>query len=127
MEKIRAFIKNPRWTRAIRLYAQSLLEEAGGLSAWDQVFASFEVDDSSDQVAADVVSDSLLLATNSKELLERVWPALIEDKGRRLKRLIKRMLLVATVPLNVNDLGDEYSQAAAVVMRFPIPSYWDGS
>ena len=126
LESIRGFIHNPRWMRAIRLYAQSLLEEAGGLSAWDEVFASFELKESGDQVAADVVSDSLIFATNSKELLERVWPALIKDKGRRLKRLIKRMLLIATVPLKVNELGEEYSDAAAVVMRFPIPIYWDG-
>jgi hypothetical protein len=126
LESIRGFIHNPRWMRAIRLYAQSLLEQAGGLSAWDEVFASFELTQSGDQVAADVVSDSLIFATNSKELLERVWPALIKDKGRRLKRLIKRMLLVATVPLKVNELGEEYNDAAAVVMRFPIPTYWDG-
>jgi hypothetical protein len=124
--KILELIRNPRWTRAIRLYSQSLLEQTEGLSAWETVFGSFGVGDSENQVAADVFSDSLVLATNSAELLARVWPALIADNGRRLKRLMKRIMIVGTIPLPSADLGEEYTDAVSVVMRFPVPAYWDG-
>lgn len=126
LQKILELIQNPRWIRAIRLYSQSLLEETKGLSAWEKIFASFEVSDSENQIAADVFSDSLVLATNSQDLLERVWPALIADGARRLKRLMKRIMIVATLPLPAGDFGEEYSDAASVLMRFPIPAYWGG-
>ena len=124
--RILELIRNPRWTRAIRLYSQSLLEQTEGLVAWEAVFGSFGAGDSENQVAADVFSDSLVLATNSAELLARVWPALIANDGRRLKRLMKRIMIVATIPLPSADLGEEYTDVASVVMRFPVPVYWDG-
>jgi hypothetical protein len=124
--KILELIRNPRWMRAIHLYSQSLLEQTEGLAAWETVFGSFGVGDSENQIAADVFSDSLVLATNSAELLARVWPALVADNGRRLKRLMKRIMIVGTIPLPSADLGEEYADAASVVMRFPVPAYWDG-
>jgi hypothetical protein len=124
--RILELIRNPRWTRAIRLYSQSLLEQSEGLSTWEAAFGSFGVGDSENQIAADVFADSLVLATNSAELLTRVWPTLIADDGRRLKRLMKRIMIVGTIPLPTANLDEEYTDAASVVMRFPVPAYWDG-
>jgi hypothetical protein len=126
LQRILELIQNPRWTRAIRLFSQSLLESEDGLPGWERAFASFQTTDVDSQIAADVFSDSLVLATNSEDLLERVWPALIADGARRLKRLMKRIMIIATVPLPVGDLGEEYREAVSVAMRVPIPSYWDG-
>jgi hypothetical protein len=126
-EKILDYIKNPRWMRAIRLYSQSLLEQQDGLPAWEKEFGSFGSGDSENQIAADVFSDSLLLATNSLELLKRMWPSLIADKAVRLKRLLKRILVVGTIKLSANyNLDEEYAEAVEILMRFPVPAYWDG-
>lgn len=125
--KILDYIKNPRWMRAIRLYSQSLLEQQDGLPAWEKEFGGFGSGDSENQIAADVFSDSLLLATNSLELLKKTWPSLIADKAVRLKRLLKRILVIGTIKLSVNnDLDEEYAEAMEIVMRFPVPAYWDG-
>lgn len=125
--KILDYIKNPRWMRAIRLYSQSLLEQQDGLPAWKKEFGGFGSGDSENQIAADVFSDSLLLATNSLELLKKTWPSLIADRATRLKRLLKRILVVGTIKLSVNDdLDEEYAEAMEILMRFPVPAYWDG-
>jgi hypothetical protein len=125
--KILDYIKNPRWMRAIRLYSQSLLEQQDGLPAWEKEFGSFGSGDSENQIAADVFSDSLLLATNSLELLKRTWPSLIADNAVRLKRLLKRIVVVGTIKLSAkNDLDEEYAEAVEILMRFPVPAYWDG-
>jgi len=126
-DQILKHVKNPRWQRAIRLYSQSLLEQNEGLLAWEKEFGAFGNGDSDNQVAADIFSDSLLLATNSLELLTRVWPSLIADSGSRLKRLLKRLLVVGTLQLTPNtDLGEEYSDAVSLLWRLPITAYWDG-
>jgi hypothetical protein len=120
-------VKNPRWQRAIRLYSQSLLEQNEGLLEWEKEFGAFGHGDSDNQVAADIFSDSLLLATNSLELLMRVWPSLIADGGSRLKRLLKRLLIVGTLDLTpLTDLGEEFSEAVSLLWRLPITAYWDG-
>jgi hypothetical protein len=125
--KILDYIKNPRWMRAIRLYSQSLLEQQDGLPAWEMEFGGFGSGDSENQIVADVFSDSLLLATNSLELLKKTWPSLIVDRAVRLKRLLKRILVVGTIKLSVNnDLDEEYAEAMEIVMRFPVPAYWGG-
>jgi len=126
-EKILDYIKNPRWMRAIRLYSQSLLEQQDGFPAWEKEFGGFGSGDIENQIAADVFSDSLLLATNSLELLKRTWPSLIADKAVRLKRLLKRILVVGTIKLSTNnELDEEYAEAVEILMRFPVPAYWDG-
>ncbi|HEY4358211.1 MAG TPA: hypothetical protein VGN16_20870 [Acidobacteriaceae bacterium] len=120
-------VKNPRWQRAIRLYSQSLLEQNEGLLEWENEFGAFGHGDSDNQVAADIFSDSLLLATNSLELLTRVWPSLISNAGSRLKRLLKRLLVVGTLELTPHtDLGEEFSDAVSLLWRLPITAYWDG-
>ena len=119
-------IRNPRWTRAIRLYSQSLLEQNEGLSAWETVFSSLGSSDSEHQLAADVFSDSLALATNSAELLERIWPALIANQGSRLRRLMKRIMIVGTIPVPTQNLDGEFADIASTTIRLPVPAYWDG-
>ena len=120
-------VKNPRWQRAIRLYSQSLLEQNEGLLEWEKEFGAFGHGGSDNQIAADIFSDSLLLATNSLELLTRVWPSLIADAGFRLKRLLKRLLIVGTLELTPHtDFGEEFSEAVSLVWRLPITAYWDG-
>lgn len=45
----------------------------------------------------------------------------------RLKRLLKCILVVGTIRLfTKNDLDEEYAKAMDLVMRFPVPAYWDG-
>ena len=39
---------------------------------------------------------------------------------------MKRIMIVGTIPLPSADLGEEYTDVVSVVMRFPVPAYWDG-
>ena len=49
-------------------------------------------------VIRDLFLESLFLASNAAELLERTWPALCANGGRLLNRLLNRFLFVATLP-----------------------------
>jgi len=125
-DNILKYVQNPRWMRAIRLYSQSLLEQSEGLTNWEKSFGEFGTADAENQVAADIFSDSLLLATNSKELLLKVWPSLIANSGKRLKRLLKRLMTVGTLQLSPSNLTDELADLAALMFRYPVPVYWEG-
>ena len=120
-------VKNPRWQRAIRLYSQSLLEQSEGLLEWEKGVRRIWSRRQRQSDSRDIFSDSLLLATNSLELLTRVWPSLIANAGSRLKRLLKRLLVVGTLELTSHTgFGDEFSEAVSLLWRFPITAYWDG-
>jgi hypothetical protein len=125
-DNILKYVQNPRWMRAIRLYSQSLLEQSEGLINWEKVFGEFGSGDAENQVAADIFSDSLLLATNSKELLLKVWPSLIAGSGKRLKRLLKRLMTVGTLQLSSSNMSDDLADLSALMFRYPVPVYWEG-
>lgn len=126
--KIKALAGAPRWERAIRLYAQSLAEQGSGLDKWNSVFETFGGQDSDSMIAADCFIDSLILATNSVALLEQRWPFLLSNDAALLKRMLKRMLIVATVPHpSIEQIEDqELRKDAHKYLRLPIPIYWIG-
>jgi hypothetical protein len=117
----------PRWSRAIRLYAQSLAEKGIGLESWKNTVGQLVGDDPKLQLARDLFLDGLLFATNSAHLLEEIWTDLVTDDGQILRRLLKRLLHVASLPdLRFQVLageGDDREQLAAW-FRIPIPLYW---
>jgi hypothetical protein len=89
----------PRWHRAVRLYGQRLLEQsADGAERWQQTIAGFDADSPTGSVMRDLFLESLFLASNAAELLERSWPALCANNGRLLNRMLYRFLFVATLP-----------------------------
>jgi hypothetical protein len=116
----------PRWGRGIRLYAQSLAEKESGLEGWRAFAAQLPPDRAESQLAADLVLDALLLAPNSEMLLEQVWDDLVVDGGGILKRLLQRLLYVASIPdPRFQNLADrDLAESAEAVLRIPHPLYW---
>lgn len=124
--RIRSLVKAPRWGRAIRLYAQSLAEEGAGLERWRALAAELSGEDPDSVLAGDFLLDALLFAPNSEALLEQVWNELIADKGETLKRLLQRLLHVASVPdWRFQGLADtKLAERSEAWFRIPHPLYW---
>ena len=116
----------PRWERAIRLFAQSLVEDSSNLDRWKAVSDQFPGDEASAQLARDLFLDGLLFATNAALLLERIWPDLIAKEGQVLRRLLKRMMHSASMPDLRMRAFVEKKDAEKVEswFRIPNPIYW---
>lgn len=125
-QRIKAVVPIPRWSRAIRLYSQSLAEKGGGLDLWKSMAVLLAGNDAEAQLASDLFLDGLLFAANSESLLEQVWPDLIADKGQILHRLLKRLLYVASLPdWRFRGLVDpKHAEQSEVWFRIPHPLYW---
>jgi hypothetical protein len=123
---IRSHARVPRWARSIRFYAQSLAEQGPGLDHWTEMLARFEGKDPDSLLAADLFTDSLTLATNSFVLLGQLWPSLIADKGKLLRRILQRLQAIATTthPAVESITDPELQLAARVYLRLPNPLYW---
>lgn len=85
----------PSWHRAIRLHALWVLRY-GGLEAWSA--ERRHLDDADHRLLADLFLDAPLFAQDAAVQLRALWPALIEDEGKLLRRLLRRFRHVATVP-----------------------------
>jgi len=125
-QRIREKAGVPRWGRAIRLYAQRLVEREGSLSGWKAFVADFASENPKDKLASDLFLDGIVFAANAGLLLERVWNELIADKGEILRRLLRRLLHVATVPdwRYQSEVPAEDADLAAAWFRVPLPLYW---
>jgi hypothetical protein len=125
-QRIKAVSPVPRWGRAIRLYAQSLAEQDAGLTRWRSLSAQLTTESAPEQLAQDLLLDGLLFATNSESLLEQIWGDLIADQGLILRRLLKRLLHVASVPdwrvALLKDGGD--ADQLGAWFRIPLAIYW---
>ena len=129
VDRLTPLAGNPRWHRAIRLYAVRLLEaKSGDTSLWRALVAQSTDDEvPAAQVARDVLLESVIFAANAEALLERVWPILAEDQGRLLNRLLMRFLHVATVPdPRIPELAENQEMASRLMalMRVPYWPYW---
>jgi hypothetical protein len=125
-QRIKAVAPIPRWGHAIRLYAQSLIELGDGPTGWRSVAAQLGGEDAETQLASDLFLDGLLFAANSEPLLEQVWPDLIANEGVILRRLIKRLELVASVPdMRLRGfVAPKVAEQSEIWFRIPHPLYW---
>jgi hypothetical protein len=116
----------PRWGRAIRLYAQRLIEREEGLGGWKTFVAGFSSKNPEDKLASDLFLDGIVFAANAESLLERVWIELMADEGEILRRLLRRIVHVATVPdwRYQSEVPEEDADLAAAWFRIPNPLYW---
>ena len=124
--RIRSLVQIPRWNRAIRLYAQSLLEGKADLADWNKALAELDAPDAESKVTKDLFLEALIFAADAFPLLEAAWPNLIVDKGKLLNRLMDRLLFVASFP----DprlrffVSEENAEASESWFRIPMPLYW---
>jgi len=124
--RIRSLVQIPRWNRAIRLYAQSLLEGKADLADWHKALADLDAPDAESKVAKDLFLEALIFAADAIPLLEAAWPNLIADKGKLLNRLMDRLLFVASFPdPRIRSLVSEQDvEASESWFRVPMPLYW---
>lgn len=125
-QRIREKAGVPRWGRAIRLFAQRLVEREEGLGGWKTFVAGFSSENPEDKLASDLFLDGIVFAANAEPLLERVWSELLADKGEILRRLLRRIVHVATVPdwRYQSEVPAEDADLAAAWFRIPHPLYW---
>jgi hypothetical protein len=117
----------PHWHRAVRLYAQRLLEQsADGCDRWQRAIAQFENGSEADQLLRDLFLEAVFLATNAAVLLERTWPALVANGARLLGRMLNRFIYVATLPDPRFGLlmGEADATRWEHLARLPYWPYW---
>jgi hypothetical protein len=124
--RIRSLVQIPRWNRAIRLYAQSLLEGKADLADWSKALADLDAPDAESKVTKDLFLEALIFATDAIPLLEAAWPNLVADKGKLLNRLMDRLLFVASFPdpRLRSFVSEENVDASESWFRIPMPLYW---
>jgi hypothetical protein len=124
--RIREKAGTPRWSRAIRLYAQRLVERDESLASWKAVVATLSGENPHEKLASDLFLDGMIFAANAEVLLERVWPELMANKAEILRGLLERMRHVATI-LDwrfQEEMPAEDADLAAAWFRIPNPLYW---
>lgn len=124
--RIREKAGTPRWSRAIRLYAQRLVERDESLASWKAVVATLSGEHPHEKLASDLFLDGMIFAANAELLLERVWPELMAKKAEILRGLLERMRHVATIPdwRLQEEMPAEDADLAAAWFRIPNPLYW---
>ena len=107
------------WYRAVRLYAQRVLEQPGeGVARWTQDVRDLGDGTAERRIVRDLYVEALVLATDPRALLTAAWPALAAGDGGLLHLLLTRFAYVGTVP---------DSRATAEVehlFRVPFEPYW---
>lgn len=124
--RIRSLVQIPRWNRAIRLYAQSLLEGKADLADWHKALADLNASDAESKVTKDLFLEALIFAADATPLLEAAWPNLIADNGELLNRLMDRLLFVASFPdpRLRSFVSEENAEESESWFRLPMPLYW---
>ena len=118
----------PRWHRAIRFFGQRLLEQSpGGVEEWIAAVRACDGQELPQGLARDLLLESVLLAANAGELLERTWPELVANGGELLIRMLRIFLHSATIPdPRFTQLASTAAEASAFASsaRLPYWSYW---
>jgi hypothetical protein len=118
----------PQWHRAIRLFAQRLLERSGdGAEEWRRAIERLEDEQVSSTLLRDLFLEALFLATNAADLLERTCSVLTANGGKLLNRLLDRFLFVATLPdPRLSQLTETPEDATRFehLFRVPFGPYW---
>ena len=133
---IRAHTENPPWIRAVRLLSQHLLDRVVDLGQWrDFLSVSREVVRPQDEPSAnnlqiiDAWLEGIIFSVNPTRVLADLSEDLFDHGGWLLRRLIRRLLLVATIPDPViqkhcAEIDAKMAEAAATRYRLPLWGTW---
>ncbi len=126
--EIREKYVRPRWARAVRLYAQRLLEQGNDDGEnWRKHLEATQDSTSTGILIRDLFLEALFLAPNAEALLRQAWPVLIANNGKLLAVLLQRFLYAATYPdprLSNFIPQDEDIAQFEHLMRVPYWPYW---
>jgi hypothetical protein len=88
-----------RWHRAVRLYAQRLLESGPeGQQEWTRFVERLDSGDDAAAILQNLFLEALFVGTNTREVLDGNWATLIAQDGRLLSKMLHRFLFVGTLP-----------------------------
>jgi hypothetical protein len=133
---LRTHTENPPWLRAIRLLSQHLLDRAADFQRWYRILEECSTPASNDKEPSaqdlqvvDAWLEGVAFSIDPKATLERVRDLLFAKNGWYLRRLIGRLIHVATIPDPVaqdraRQIDAEAAEAAAAVYRLPIWTLW---
>lgn len=118
------------WYRAVRLYAQRLLEQPGdGAGRWQRSVQALGSGGPEHAIVRDLFLEALVLSNDAAYLLTTVWQVLVAGDGELLALLIDRFRYVGTVADERALAGIENRAAAAQLehlLRVPFEPYWYG-
>ena len=133
---IRGHIQNPPWLRAVRLLSQHLLDRLADVSRWREVLSACTVADKPREEASadnlqliDAWLEGIIFSVVPRQTLDQVHTDLLANEGSLLRRLVRRLMYVGTIPDPV--LQERFRQmdvgtleAASKRYRLPILSLW---
>jgi hypothetical protein len=133
---IRAHTQNPPWLRAVRLLSQHLLDRVSDLDRWRDVLRACSVADARSREPSaenlqviDAWLEGIIFSLDPRQMLEQVREELFADNGWRLRRLIRRLMYVGTIPdpvmqQRLRDIDADSAEMAADLYRLPILGIW---
>jgi hypothetical protein len=122
-------ITSPLWQRALRLYSLHLLEQEPDLTVWRCLLNSFDSGGKAGTLEQDLILESAIFAADPETILERLWGDLSGQKGKLLRRLLRRFHHTATManPLMLAlsmFVADASETDAALINRVPYWPFW---
>lgn len=133
---IKAHTENPPWLRAVRLLSQHLLDRADDLDQWRDFLSSSRVaarpqdePPAENLQIVDAWLEGIIFSLNPAHVLAEVSADLFANSGWLLRRLIRRLMLVATIPDPVIQercakIDAKTAEAAAAHYRLPLWGIW---
>jgi|GEM_PF-1239806 len=133
---MQAQVENPPWLRAIRLLSQHLLERTAELERWRAVATSCSAITTHQKEAPaeslqvlDAWLEGIAYCANSNRVLKSIRADLLSQNGWLLKRFVRRLLHVGTLPDPIFQerfrQGDaDTADLAAMLYRLPRQVLW---
>lgn len=133
---IRTHAENPPWLRAVRLLSQHLLDRVADMDRWREILSVCSIverphgDPSAENLQViDAWLEGIIFSVNPGSVIEQVRKELFGNEGWLLRRLIRRMMHVGTIPDPVmlehcSKLDSKTAEAAATRYRLPIARVW---
>ena len=119
---------SPLWHRGIRLFGLHLLEQYPDSDEFLKVFFSIQKENNEFTTVHDLLLESIIFAVNPQPILGKLLPELIKEEGILFKRVLKRFLIIATIPnkrlLIIGKVIGLSENEAALIDRIPIHQYW---
>lgn len=133
---IKAHTENPPWLRAVRLLSQHLLDRTADLNQWRNFLSNSKVvarqRDKPPAESLQIVDawlEGIIFSHSPARVLAGVSTDLFDDNGWLLRRLIRRLMLVGTIPDFVVQercakIDAKTAEAAATRYRLPLWEIW---
>ena len=133
---MRTHTENPPWLRAIRLLSQHLLERTAELERWRTVIASCSAitTDKKEPAAErlqvlDAWLEGIAYCADPNRVLKSIRADLLSQNGWLLKRFVRRLLHVGTLPDPIfqerfRQVDADMAEPAAMLYRLPRQILW---